>query len=188
MTSPSDLSLVTSVLYPGQVRGTDYKPHGGFRFDNTPDNAITIKAPYDAYITQASRYIETGNIQYLFEFQLSCGVAYRFDHLASLSSKLQEIANALPEAKVDDSRTTAINPPVAVSKNDTLATKVGSSSNTFVDWGVYDLRTNNGVTKDPNDSLAAYGVCWFDWLSASDEATVRGLPATADNKTSDYCQ
>ena len=37
--NPTDLSKVTSMLYPGQYRGQintgdDYKPHGGFRFDN----------------------------------------------------------------------------------------------------------------------------------------------------------
>src|ERR1043165_5691959 len=32
--TPVDLSLVTSVLYPGQPRGPAFKPHGGFRFDN----------------------------------------------------------------------------------------------------------------------------------------------------------
>src|SRR5262245_7815446 len=34
--TPVDISLVTSVLYPGQPRGTAFKPHGGFRFDNQP--------------------------------------------------------------------------------------------------------------------------------------------------------
>lgn len=186
-TSPVDLTLATSILYPGQVRGNDYKPHGGFRFDNTSDGTITVRAPYSGVIVQASRYIESGEVQYLFEFQNSCGIAWRFDHLKTLSTTMQAVADKLPEAKVDDSRTTPVSPPVTIDSGATLATNIGESNNTFVDWGVYDLRNHNGITKS-NNTLASYGVCWFDWLSASDEATVRALPATADNKTSDYCQ
>ena len=148
---------------------------------------MTVTAPYAGNIVHASRYIESGEVQYLFEFQHSCGIAWRFDHLKTLSSALQTVADTLPAAKVDDSRTTAIEPPVAVSAGATLATNVGVTNNTFIDWGVYDLRTNNGVTKS-NNTLASYGVCWFDWLSASDEAAVRALPASADDKTSDYCK
>src|SRR5690348_2990501 len=33
--APTDLSKVTAILYPGQTRGGNYKPHGGFRMDTT---------------------------------------------------------------------------------------------------------------------------------------------------------
>lgn len=33
--TPVDLTLATAILYPGQERGGDFKPHGGFRFDNS---------------------------------------------------------------------------------------------------------------------------------------------------------
>ncbi|MEX1995282.1 MAG: prepilin-type N-terminal cleavage/methylation domain-containing protein, partial [Candidatus Saccharimonadales bacterium] len=48
MTSPADVSLATAVLYPGQTRGSDYKPHGGLRFDNAKGNKVTVRAPMDA--------------------------------------------------------------------------------------------------------------------------------------------
>src|SRR5690349_11122272 len=35
---PADISKVTAILYPGQTRGGNYKPHGGFRFDNSDNN------------------------------------------------------------------------------------------------------------------------------------------------------
>ena len=31
LATPVDLSLATSILYPGQVRGNAFKPHGGLR-------------------------------------------------------------------------------------------------------------------------------------------------------------
>lgn len=47
--APTDVAKATSVLYPGQPRGGNYKPHGGFRFDTTKDNIITVTAPIDGY-------------------------------------------------------------------------------------------------------------------------------------------
>ena len=45
--TPVDLNLVTSILYPGQIRANYFKPHGGFRFDGLGDNnnKITVKIP-----------------------------------------------------------------------------------------------------------------------------------------------
>lgn len=184
---PVDLAGVTSILYPGQVRGGDFKPHGGFRFDNSADGAVTVVAPYAATIVSGSRYIESGTIQYLFDFQVSgCStIRYRFDHLQELSSKLQAIANTLPEPQADDTRTTSVSG--SVSAGETLATKIGVPGNSFVDWGVYNMGQNNGFAGDPNDSLAAYGVCWFDWIGG-DGATVRSLSATGGNSSSEYCR
>lgn len=48
--SPADLSQATSILYPGQTRGSDYKTHGALRFDNTLDNSVSVKMPADAYL------------------------------------------------------------------------------------------------------------------------------------------
>jgi len=194
--TPVDLSKATSILYPGQIRGGDYKAHGGFRFDNSTDGSIIVRAPYDAVIVDASRYIERNEVQYMFSFQVSCGIQYRFDHLKTLSSALQAVADTLPEPKVDDTRTTFINPPVSVLANEVLATKVGMTGNASLDWGVYDLRQKNTTSHDPSwaaahasNSLASHAICWFDWLSSGDAITVRSLPGTGTNgTTSDYCK
>ena len=74
LASPADLSLATSVLYPGQLRGNDYKAHGGLRFDNSQSHEITVKIPMNAKLTSGSRYIEQGEIQYLLEFTTACGI------------------------------------------------------------------------------------------------------------------
>lgn len=176
-TTPVDINLVTSVLYPGQVRGGDFKPHGGFRFDNST-NEITVRAPFDAKITSASRYIENGKIQYLFEFETACGLKYRFDHLVALSAKLEGIVSNLPEAKVDDTRTTFINEQIEVEENEVIATSVGSTGNVFVDFGVYSLG---------EDNLRDQGLCIFDYLSPEDSKHLRTLPAGNEGKTSQYC-
>lgn len=198
--SPTDISKVVSVLYPGQQRSSGYKPHGGFRLADSNTGAATVKMPIDAKLVHGSRYIEMGETQYMFFFETSCGLAFRFDHLLTLDPKFQAIADTLPAAKQDDSRTTKFDKPQSFKAGDVVATAVGfpKINNISFDFGVYDLRQRNAaasdssyVSKHQNElSQAAYGLCWFDLLPANDAATVKGLPSTdqASGKKSDYCK
>lgn len=169
--TPVDLSKVTAILYPGQVRGGNFKAHGGFRFDNSKFDEIEVRAPIDANFTDASRYIEMGETQYLLDFQNDCGIRYRFDHLLTLSPKFAKIVEGLPEPKVDDSRTTHINGNIKITSGEVIATAVGfKSGNVFVDFGVYDMRGK--VFSNPQDNA----ICWFDLLPASASAKVKAFP------------
>jgi len=195
--TPTNLSLVTSVLYPGQFRSGDYKPHGGFRYDNSSSDEITITAPMDAHVVDGGRYLVNGEIQYTFDFIAPCGIWYRFGHLLTLTPKFAAIAESFPAAVEGDSRTYEVSPQMEVTAGEVIATAVGLSrdSNTFVDWGVYDLRSKNSASE--NASWAAqhtgqqeqHAVCWFDFLSPADEAIVRGLPPAdgVSGSMSDYC-
>lgn len=198
--SPVDVSKASSILYPGQTRGNNYKPHGGFRFDGSKNDEIMVKAPMDAYVTKGSRYIEQGETQYMFFFIAPCGIMYKFDHLLTLSSTFQALADKLPEAKVDDSRTTDYDPPVAVKAGEVIATAVGfkKTTNVAVDFGVYDLREPNAASKnslyatthDQYKETDFFGICWFDLLPGGDAQAVKSLPAgdSGSGKTSDYCK
>ena len=200
--SPMDVSQATSVLYPGQVRGGDFKPHGGIGIDNATNNEMTVKAIRNGYLYQGSRYIEQGTVQYMFDFMDSCGIMYRYDHMATLSPEFQALADQLPEAQVDDSRTTKFEEHPFIKEGAVIATAVGYSQptvNAFFDLGVYDLRqpnaasqtevykTDQGRIQDKQQSF--FAVCWFDLLPEPDRTTVNKLPPrnSAEN-TSDYCQ
>ncbi len=200
-TSPTDVSKAVSILYPGQSRGGNYKPHGGFRFGSSTNN-IKVVAPMDAQLVEGSRYIEQGEVQYMLRFTNSCGISYRFDHLLKLSSTMQEQANKLPEPKENDSRTTNFDSPISVKEGDTVATAVGfakaSPKNVSFDLGVYDLRKLNAAASrqaymsQHKDFLsqAGFAVCWFDMLPSKDAKIVKALPAgdASSGKTSDYCK
>lgn len=201
LTTPVDLSAVTSILYPGQKRSGQYKSHGGFRFDNKQDTAVTVKAPMNSVLVSGSRYLSQGQTQYLLFFFASCGIEYRLDHLRTLSPTLQSAADAtLPAAKEGDSRTTFFNPPIPVKTGEVLATEIGFANpfNVFIDFGVSDLRTPNAQSQDPTYAAAYasekqytyYAICWIDWLPAADAATVKSLPGAdqISGKTSDYCK
>lgn len=212
---PIDISKATSILYPGQIRGGEYKAHGGFRFDGSKPNEITVYAPYDAKVIAGARYPVNGEIQYTFDFEHPCGIRYRFGHLLTLSPKFREIADKFPLPKTLDSRTTQVFPPIEVKQGEVIATAVGltkggpvaqSGYNTFVDWGVYDYRKQNEASQKPdwqtlhsedpnwsiyyNSETYKYAVCWFDWISPGDKARVLALPSSdgQSGKKSDYCK
>ena len=133
----------------------------------------------------------------MFDFLNSCGIKYRFDHLYTLSPKFQELAEKLPEPKVDDSRTTNFN-PIKVETGETIATAVGlkQGGNVFVDFGVYDLRQRNEASKNSawlqehDNDQAAYAVCWLDILPSGDSEKAKSLPGgdSTSGKQSDYCK
>ncbi|MFA5909909.1 MAG: hypothetical protein WC815_14110 [Vicinamibacterales bacterium] len=195
---PVEMSRVTSILYPGQVRG-DYKAHGGFRFDLPGQTtAVEVRATMPATLLRAGRYLASGEIQYTFDFVNDCGIMFRFGHLRDLPPKFQAIADTLPAPVELDSRSTPIS-GVTVTLGEVLGTGVGlrdSARNVFFDYGVYDLRQRNASSNDPawlaahDNDIMPYGICWFDTLSAADAALVRSLPP-ADGvmgRTSDYCR
>lgn len=203
---PVDMDKVTSILYPGQVRGSDYKAHGGFRFDGSDPNSITVRAPYDARVIAGARYPATGGeLQYTFDFEHPCGIRYRFGHLLTLTPKFQAIAEKFPLPKGLDSRTTQVNPSIEVKQGEIIATGVGLTTggpavygghNTFVDWGVYDHRQKNEASQDPawaathTSETYQYAVCWFDWIPDADRELVLSLPSsdTEHGKESAYCK
>ena len=193
--TPVDLSKVTSILYPGQERGGDYKAHGGFGFENAADNSVTVTIPLSGKITSVVRYKEMEEIQYLFEIEGDCGVSFRFDHLRKLTPKFEAVVNAFPIK--EDTRTDPVSPPVPVLVGEVIATEVGFLNNVFVDFGVYDMRQKNEASQDPAWASAhsqfpkdSYGICWLDSLPQADSVTVKSLPSRdANNGTkSDYCK
>lgn len=190
--APVDLDLVTSILYPGQFRGNDFKPHGGFRLDGGQGTAVEVRAPMSAWVVDGSRYLEDGIVQHLFDFEHPCGLRYRFDHLLVLSPKLAALAEGLPEPSESDSRTWEV-PRTAVEAGELLATEVGVPGNVFVDWGVYDLRQRNAASANPpwpperEDSQSPYALCWLELLGP-DSAKAKALPGSGSSgKQSAYC-
>ncbi len=199
---PVDVTKVTGVLYPGQTRGGNYKPHGGMRFDTVTDNKVTVIAPFDGTVMNGAAYLADTpgkDVQYTFDIMNDCGTMYRMGHFYTLSPELADIAKAFPAPVAGDSRTTQVK-PVKIKAGTVLATVVGTVSdhNTFFDWGVYNWNTPNAISTDANwaanslhqNSLAKHAICWFDQLSNADEKAIRALPPgdPTSGKNSDYCK
>lgn len=198
--TPTSLKSVTTILYPGQTRGGNYKPHGGFRFDTVTTNKVTVMAAMSGHVVRGARYLVDGEIQYTFDIINDCGFMYRIGHLRTLTARFQKIANKFPAATEGDSRTTNVKPPVTVKLGEAIATEVGLKSaspiNVFFDFGVYDLRKKNSAAKNAtyaathDAELAQHAICWFNNLPAKDAKIVKSLPPAdgVAGKTSDYCK
>jgi hypothetical protein len=197
--TPVSLDPVTSVLYPGQVRGGNYKAHGGFRFDRPGQSAnIQIVAPMSGTLFRAAKYTERGELQILLDWIHPCGIMHRLDHIRQLTPRFESLIAHIPQAPGENSSTTNLPAGLSVAAGELIATAVGMplTSNIFLDWGVYDLRRRNASSSDPawlaqhNNEQHAYGVCWFSYLSPQDEARVRALPSADGQmgRTSDYCR
>ncbi len=183
--APVDLKNATSILYPGQVRGGDYKRHGGFRFDSLFNNRVDVRAPIDATLISGSRYLENGNVQYMLDFETECGIKFRFDHLLTLAPQIVNEMEKLPKPKERDSRTTSFQKRIFIKKGEIIAMEVGEKNNVFVDFGV--CRIKGGINFErPTDNP----ICWFDLLQSEDEIRVRSLPSSdgQQGKKSDVCE
>ena len=186
-----NLSLATAVLYPGQTRGGNYKPHGGFRFDLATSNDVMIVAPIGGKVWRGARYLESGEVQYVFDVINDCGIAFRLDHLLELAPKFATLAGLLPAASASSATTDLQSGGVSVSLGETIATAVGfrSPRNVFVDLGVYDLRKPNPLASKSGE-FAGHGTCWLELLSPADVVTVKAMPPGdgVQGRTSDYCR
>ncbi|MEK6760897.1 MAG: hypothetical protein AABX93_03160 [Nanoarchaeota archaeon] len=197
--SPADIKLASSILYPGQIRGGDYKPHGGIRFDGLENNGVDVYAPMDGNLFMAARHLESGEVQYSLYFTNDCGMLYKLDHLRELTSKFNSIMEKIPMGGEGDSRTTQIFPSIFVGKGEHVATKIGieANKNIFFDFGVYDLRKTNGVVYDEEfrakfyniDQFGTHALCWLDYLEGEEKNIAKSLQGGdgISGKTSDYC-
>lgn len=205
--SPVDFSQVEMILLPGQYRGYNYKPHGGFGLAAATAGQTEVKMPIGGTIIGLTRYIEGPDnaLQYLVTFVNDCGLEIKFDHLAVLSPRLQAIAETRPPAKQDDTRSDPNNKPKPelFKAGEVIATTVGHPNiqNFGFDFGITDYRKRNQISENPEwtalhevyTASEWYGVCWFDKLPGDDAEKAKGLsekvvnPAKP-NVVSDYCK
>lgn len=187
--TPTDLSNVVAIGMPGSYRGYNYKPHGLMRLADSTAGKAAVKMPMDATLVSVNRYYEgsPAELQYLLTFESDCGIAFRFDHLHTLTPAFQALAETTPEPKLNDTRTDP-NRPFTRTKfkaGEVIATQVGFSStkNYGFDFGVYDYRTPNEISKNKNwaslhnqfQSLDWYGRCWTTMLRGNDAAKAKEL-------------
>jgi hypothetical protein len=196
---PVDFTKVSSLLFPGQIRGNDFKGHGGFRFDGLKDNNVNVVMPIDAKLIRGSMYEESGEVQYMLDFISNCGVMIKFDHLLTLSPTLDKIVKSeIKLGKDGDSRTTNFKTQTTFNAGELIATQIGHVKpfNPGMDFGVYDLKSQNLASKRSDfiekykskSETAFFGVCWLDYFSSEENALLKSLPiVSVEGKESEYC-
>ena len=203
LASPVDLSLVTAILYPGQVRGDgpeDFKPHGGFTL-KAGIKSVELRAPMDGYLTSVAKFTDDFGLHYGLTFQNPCGIQFLGGHFGALPPDIAAVVDKVPLKGYGESRTEPIFPPYFVKKGQVIVTGLQEKANPErpgFDWGVADLRQENAASKDPRfRSLYGYapwntyyGVCWLDLLPPEQESIVRSFPGGdyREGKNSEYCK
>lgn len=176
--------------------GTIYIGHGALRADNSIHDRVTVRFPAEGFsLAQVSRrlesYIESSEEQIKLEFIHPCGILIRLDHLARLSNRWAIIVEEVPVGI--DSRITFLPQNVhLVEVGEILSEGIGHAANTYLDFGVYDLRKKNNiasyVASDWPDwkGTIDYGICWSTFFGLEIENVLSELPAGA-NPLTDYC-
>lgn len=193
--TPVKASLVTSVLYPGQIRGGEYKVHGGFRFDGFPNNNVTVMMPIEAQLVRAGRFRLLGEMQYHFEFTAPCGLHFWFGHILKPSPKLKAIVDKLPIPPDNTTKFKDYEHPVTLKLGEVVATAVGfkKDTNVFFDFGLLNIRHPNAESKFRKYYLLPqfdrYAACMFNFFKPADAAYLKQLPAgdSTSGKKSIYC-
>lgn len=187
--TPTALSDVIAIGMPGAYRGYNYKPHGMMRLADSTAGSAKITMPMDATLVNITRYYEgsPAELQYLLTFESDCGIAFRFDHLYTLAPAFQALAETTAEPKLNDTRTDPNRPfkRTTFKAGDIIATQVGfpSTKNYGFDFGVYDYRSPNEISKNSkwadlhnqNQSLDWFGRCWVTMLPGDDAAKAKEL-------------
>lgn len=204
---PLDGANIQTVLLPGAYRGFSYKPHGGFGVPAATAGNVEVRMPMDATLVGLTRYLEgdPADLQYVLTFESDCGIAFRFDHLYTLAPAFQALAEQTPPPKLNDtSSSPADQPPRTKFKaGDLVATRIGLPSMGIYgfDFGVYDYRQPNEISKNPQwaalhnqyQAQEWFGVCWYDMLPGIDPQTLNNLSLQQTDtrrtvkKVSDYC-
>ena len=208
---PIGVTIVDTFTPPGRPggNGSYYIAHGHLRSNNTPHDQIEVKFPAegfslyaanrrveDYYIeekeTNTRRHIVDDEEQVKLTFHHPCGIAVTIAHLAQVTDRWAEIIKDVP-VFTNDSRVTFMpSGKYFVESGEVLAHAIGHATNTYLDFGVYDLRSKNDsaerLARDWPEyvSVVSHGICWAGLFGPEVQQLLEGKAADSD-ATSDFC-
>ena len=206
---PLDIAVVDVFTPPGLPggNGSYYVSHGHVRSQNTPHNQIDVKFPAEGFSLYAVNrrledyYIEekeTDTIKHIvddeeqvkLEFHHPCGIKIMIDHIAQINDRWSEIIKNVP-VLLNDSRVTFMpDGQYFVESGEVLGYAIGHATNTYLDFGVYDLRSKNDsaemLARDWPEyaSTASHAICWTDLFGAETQKLLEGKAVSS----SDFCK
>ncbi len=190
---PVDLERVTGILYPGQVRSEDFKPHGGFATNG--QGADVVRAPLQGYIKDVAYFTDEFGVHYMYDIQHECGIMVRIGHLGAVPDKFQAVFDTANKRGYRDSVTMEVQ-SVLVEAGEIIATN--SQTGKGFDFGMYDLRKENQAAQDlafreahaDEAGQAYYALCWLDWFTEEESKKLKALPGVdwKSGKESAYCE
>ena len=154
------------------------KPHG-YLHNERSATEVPVYAPVDSYLISLGYYYSHGGEAIIkLDFQVSCEVAYYFDHLRVVEGK---IAAVLPGQPAGDSRGTALKPPIFLEAGELIGYTGGSSSSLNWDFGVLNTQNWNELPTDKpfnysgNVKKYRFAVCQYQYFEESIKAECLSL-------------
>ena len=165
----TDLSKISYLTPAGTVQGGDLKPHG-YLHNQFSASEVPVYAPVDSYLINFAHYQQGGDAIYKLDFQVSCEVAYYFDHLRVVGDKISEVVSEVPAG---DSRGIAVAPPLFVEAGEMIGYTGGSSSSRNWDFGVLNTQIWNELPTDKTFNISGnvekyrFAVCQYEYFEES---------------------
>jgi len=146
------------------VQGGDLKSHG--YLENLPTALeVPVYAPVGSHLITFSYYIQSGEAIFTFNFQVSCEVAFYFDHLRAVVSKIGDL-KPNPD---NDSRGTVVAPPIFFRAGELIGYTGGTAMSRIWDFGVLNTQTWNPLPEvsyvySPNVEKYRFAVCQYEYF------------------------
>ncbi|MCH8346559.1 MAG: hypothetical protein IIC87_06505, partial [Chloroflexi bacterium] len=158
-------------------QGGDLKPHG-YVGNRSSATQVPVYAPVDSYLITYGYYGQGGEGLYTFNFQVSCQVAYYFDHLREI---VGEISTLTPDMPNSDSHGVALSDPIFYRAGDLIGYTGGTEMSRIWDFGVLnnqnwnELPTEQPFDMSPNVDKYRFAVCPYEYFEASIKAEYMAL-------------
>ena len=162
----TDLRQISYLTPAGTVQGGHLKPHGYLHNDPSAMN-VAVYAPVDSYLISFGYYSGQGAEPiYKLDFQVSCEVAYYFDHLRTVVDK---IGGVFPADPASDSRGSPLSPPIFFQAGELIGHTGGTQSSRNWDFGVLNTQQWNELPDDAtynysgNAGKYRFAVCQYQY-------------------------
>ena len=153
----TDLSLIDSLTPAGTVQRGDLKPHG---YLHNSGSKVPVYAPVDSYLISHGYYLQSGDAIYKLDFQVSCEVAYYFDHIQTVAEKIAGVVFQTPR---EDSRGIPPSTLIPFLAGELIGYTGGSPLTRT--WN--DLPTDVTFNYSPNVDKYRFAVCQYEYFPES---------------------
>ncbi len=165
----TDLTLIDYLSPAGTVQGGDLKPHGYLH--NLPAvTEVPVYAPSDSYLIDFAFYTQSGYDIYSLKFQVSCEVAFYFDHLHIVVDKISAV---MPDSPAINSRGTPVSSPIFFQAGELIGYSGDSPLSRNWDFGVLNIAQWNPLPTDKsynnlgNVNKYRFAVCPYEYFNPS---------------------
>ncbi|MBI3413459.1 MAG: hypothetical protein HY051_05270 [Candidatus Aenigmarchaeota archaeon] len=124
---------------------------------------VPVYVPVGAKLVAGTKYMEGGELNYLFFFDVSCEIEIKFDHL---EEPIKLIGDMFPNPpKIEDTRTDYL-PATQFKAGDLIGYTTGTPAAKNWDFGVYSkVKSNHLAGKAGYEEMDTRAVCPYDYFT-----------------------